>query len=144
MTYMTRARNQRHEFEWVWFPWWERKYLHPQIKRRTCFAIETGVQSVSRWQHAPVASIYSNKLWRNCFITLQKKRNIWLERKRKAVSLNSMPMVNISLERFDLIKRRQKVTFNHFTPKSDFIDFTLSNARRFNSSKGNPLGVKGL
>ena len=33
---------------------------------------------------------------------------------------------------------------NPFTPKSDFIDFTLSNARRFNSSKGDPLGVKGL
>ena len=34
--------------------------------------------------------------------------------------------------------------FNHFTPKSDLIDFTLSNARRFYSSKGDPLGVKGL
>ena len=33
---------------------------------------------------------------------------------------------------------------NPFTPKSDFIDFTLSNARRFYSSKGSPLGVKGL
>ena len=31
-----------------------------------------------------------------------------------------------------------------FTPKSDLIDFTLSNARRFYSSKGDPLGVKGL
>ena len=33
---------------------------------------------------------------------------------------------------------------NPFTPKSDFIDFTPSNARRFYSSKGDPLGVKGL
>ena len=33
---------------------------------------------------------------------------------------------------------------NPFTPKSDLIDFTLSNARRFYSSKGNPSGVKGL
>ena len=33
---------------------------------------------------------------------------------------------------------------NPFTPKSDFIDFTLSNARQFYSSKGDPLGVKGL
>ena len=33
---------------------------------------------------------------------------------------------------------------NLFTPKSDLIDFTLSNARRFYSSKGYPLGVKGL
>ena len=32
--------------------------------------------------------------------------------------------------------------FNTFTPKSDLID--LSNARRFYSSKGDPLGVKGL
>ena len=31
-----------------------------------------------------------------------------------------------------------------FTPKSDLIDFTLSRARRFYSSKGDPLGVKGL
>ena len=33
---------------------------------------------------------------------------------------------------------------NRFTPKSDLIhvDFTLSNARRFYSSKGDPLGVK--
>ena len=34
--------------------------------------------------------------------------------------------------------------FNPFTPKSDFIGFTLSNARRFYSSKGDPLGVKEL
>ena len=33
---------------------------------------------------------------------------------------------------------------NPFTLKSDLIDFTLSNARRFYSSKGDPLGVKGL
>ena len=33
---------------------------------------------------------------------------------------------------------------NPFTPKSDFVDLTLSNARRFYSSKGDPLGVKGL
>ena len=40
--------------------------------------------------------------------------------------------------------RKQNEFFNPFTPKSDFIDFTLSNARRFYSSKGDPLGVKGL
>ena len=33
---------------------------------------------------------------------------------------------------------------NPFTPTSDLIDFTLSNARQFYSSKGDPLGVKGL
>ena len=33
---------------------------------------------------------------------------------------------------------------NPFTPKSDLIDFTLSKARRFCSSKGDPSGVKGL
>ena len=35
-------------------------------------------------------------------------------------------------------------SLNPFTPKSDLIDFTLSNARRFYSSKGDPLAVKGL
>ena len=34
--------------------------------------------------------------------------------------------------------------FNPFTPKSDFIDFTLYNARRFYSLKRDSLGVKGL
>ena len=34
--------------------------------------------------------------------------------------------------------------FNPFTAKGDLIDFTLSNARRFYSSKGDPLEVKGL
>ena len=34
--------------------------------------------------------------------------------------------------------------FNPFTPKSDLVDFTLSNARQFYSSKGDRLGVKGL
>ena len=29
-------------------------------------------------------------------------------------------------------------------PRCDFIDFTPSNTRRFYSSKGDPLGVKGL
>ena len=32
---------------------------------------------------------------------------------------------------------------NPLTPKSDLIDFTLSNTRRFCSSKGDSLGVKG-
>ena len=41
-------------------------------------------------------------------------------------------------------KRYQNCFLNPFTPKSDLIDFTLSNARQFYSSKGNPLGVKGL
>ena len=33
---------------------------------------------------------------------------------------------------------------NPFTAKSDFIDFTLSKARRFYSSKGDALAMKGL
>ena len=33
---------------------------------------------------------------------------------------------------------------NPFTAKDVLIDFTLSNARRFYSSKGSPLAVKGL
>ena len=41
-------------------------------------------------------------------------------------------------------ERVKKLSLNPFTPKSDLIDFTLSNARRFYSSKGDPLGVKGL
>ena len=42
-------------------------------------------------------------------------------------------------------ERVKKLTsFNPFTPKSDLIDFTLSKARRFYSSMGDPLGVKGL
>ena len=39
---------------------------------------------------------------------------------------------------------RKNLGFNPFTPKSDFTDFTLSNARRFYSSNGDPLGVKRL
>ena len=31
-------------------------------------------------------------------------------------------------------------SFNPFTPKSDLIDLTLSDVRRFYSSKGDPLG----
>ena len=42
------------------------------------------------------------------------------------------------------IKAVDNSNLNPFTPKSDLIDFTLSNARRFYSSKGDPLGVKGL
>ena len=36
------------------------------------------------------------------------------------------------------------VDFNPFTAKDVLIDFTPPNARRFYSSKGNPLAVKGL
>ena len=32
----------------------------------------------------------------------------------------------------------------NFTPRERLTDFTLSNARRFYSSKGNPLGLKGF
>ena len=35
-------------------------------------------------------------------------------------------------------------TYTVFTPNSDLIDFTLSNARQFYLSRGDPLGVKGL
>ena len=35
-------------------------------------------------------------------------------------------------------------SLNHFPPKSDLTDFTLSNARRFCSSKGDPFRAKGL
>ena len=38
----------------------------------------------------------------------------------------------------------KRVDCNPFTTKSDLIDFTLSNARRFYSSKGDLLGVNGL
>ena len=31
-------------------------------------------------------------------------------------------------------------SFNPYTPKSDLIDLTLSDVRRFYSSKGDPLG----
>ena len=34
--------------------------------------------------------------------------------------------------------------FNPFSAKDVLIDFTLSNARRLNSSKGNPLALKDL
>ena len=46
---------------------------------------------------------------------------------------------------FERITSANKVsfTFNPFSPKSDLVDFTLSNASRFYSSKGDPLGVKG-
>ena len=37
----------------------------------------------------------------------------------------------------------RKEFVNRFTPKSNLIDFTLPNTRRFYSSKGDPLGVKG-
>ena len=36
------------------------------------------------------------------------------------------------------------VLVNPFTPKSDLIDFTLSNARCFYLSKGDPLGMEEL
>ena len=43
-----------------------------------------------------------------------------------------------------MTKTKEVFRFNPFTPKSDFIDFTLSKARRLYPSKGDPLGVKGL
>ena len=36
------------------------------------------------------------------------------------------------------------MALNPFSAKDVLIDFTLSNARRFYSSKGNPLALKGL
>ena len=41
-------------------------------------------------------------------------------------------------------KVKIQVKINLFTPKSDLIDVTLSNARQFCSAKEDPLGVKGL
>ena len=36
------------------------------------------------------------------------------------------------------------MAFNRLHPKSTLMDFTLSNAKRFYSSKGDPSGLKGL
>ena len=41
-------------------------------------------------------------------------------------------------------KYLKKLSLNAFTAMGDFIDFTLSNARRFYSSKGKNLAAKGL
>ena len=41
--------------------------------------------------------------------------------------------------KIDLLVNKYFITFK---PKSDLIDFTLSNARQFYSSKGDLLGVK--
>ena len=44
----------------------------------------------------------------------------------------------------DYVRYIEEFVINPFSAKDVLIDFTLSNARRFYSSKGNPLAVKGL
>ena len=41
---------------------------------------------------------------------------------------------------FRVHSMEMKSLLDPFTPESDLIDFTLSNARRFYSSKGDPFG----
>ena len=48
----------------------------------------------------------------------------------------------MTMGRNDRIPCKQVV--NPFSAKDILIDFTLSNARRFYSAKGNPLALKGL
>ena len=67
----------------------------------------------------------------------------WIVSKRKHSSLRRKYKLNLKSTRM-WAKPKLYLPFNPFTPKSDFIDFTLSNARRFYSSKGGPLGEKGL
>ena len=60
----------------------------------------------------------------------------------------AMSLTELKTKILTAFENETRVSFllivNPFTPKSDLIDFTLSNARRFCSSKGDPLGVKGL
>ena len=52
---------------------------------------------------------------------------------------------NVALEQIKChLSIQNTISLNPFTPKSDFIDFTLSSVRWFYPSKGDPLGVKGL
>ena len=44
----------------------------------------------------------------------------------------------------DARERTSVVQLNPFSAKDVLVDFTLSNAGRFYSSKGNPLALKGL
>ena len=68
-----------------------------------------------------------------------------LEKKRVACrSVVLQETLNGCEELWLLLVSSLGISFNPFTPKSDLIDFTLSNARRFYSSKGDSLGVKGL
>ena len=48
------------------------------------------------------------------------------------------------LSKLWISSKRESSNINPFTAKDLLIDFTLSNARRCYSSKGNPLTVKGL
>ena len=44
----------------------------------------------------------------------------------------------------DIPKKFKNYLLNPFTPKSDFVDFTLSITRQFYSSIGDPYGSEGL
>ena len=58
-----------------------------------------------------------------------------------------LSLVRIRVAFYVSSRRMARWTLNPFTAVGvdrSLIDFTLSNARRFYSSKGNPLAVKGL
>ena len=43
-----------------------------------------------------------------------------------------------------MVVAEKPIPVRNSLPNGDLIDFTLSNAKQFYSSKGDPLGVKGL
>ena len=50
----------------------------------------------------------------------------------------------VRLNKFtDIHPIKKTISLNPFPPKSDFIYFTLSNAKQFYLSKGDPFGMKG-
>ena len=78
-----------------------------------------------------------NKTWERMWRTSLSSDHTWIQGTlwvHVMYKVSTVCQITISLKNYLL---------NPFTPKSDFIDFTLSNARRFYSSEGDPLGVKG-
>ena len=63
----------------------------------------------------------------------------------KNIVLHKIPGYRVPiLAIWGVLKLNINVSINPFSAKDVLIDFTLSNARRFYSSQGAPLALKGL
>ena len=83
-------------------------------------------------------------------ILIEKKMEIFHSVLRRLVNIKfcSGQMTRINTENIQRMlrseKKKSESSLTLSLPRVTLIDFTLSNARRFYSSMGNPTGVKGL
>ena len=112
------------------------------VYRKENAATRPGPRSRSRPRPDPIHDVtVAGRVWKLLIWKIQELHDSYVKKFLPPDNMRqvlTLPRVTFHLSKGDPWKWKgwKTISLNPFTPKSDFMDFTLSNARRFHSSKG--------